>query len=108
MSKQNSLFIMIGGIVVLGVGVILIPPSWHILGIILGILGFIMFAIGAYWTLKSIIISSIGMLKEAKMRDLAPGRRIFSGVFGLAGLGISAYCIVSLISIMAKVPKLIH
>lgn len=103
----KAMIFLVGGIAVVGIGTYLLPPSWLVPIIITDILGCVMFALGAYWTLKSIAISAIGLLKDANRNtDLTPRRKLFSLLAGLTGLGIVGYCVVQLIRLLFELPRL--
>jgi predicted Na+-dependent transporter len=54
--KKGMIFLVVA-IALLDIGTILLTPSWWILGLILGLIGILMFGFGVYWSIGSVIKS---------------------------------------------------
>ena len=103
----KAMIILIGGIAVVGASDALIPQSLPIPGLIVMVLGLVMFFVGACWTLKSIGVSAVRMLRDANANILTPRKKLLSLVGGLIGLSIVGFCAIQLIRIIVQIPQLL-
>lgn len=101
------MIILIGGIAVVSASDALIPKSLPIPGLIIIVLGLVMFFVGACLTLKSIGVSSIRMLRDANANILTPRKKLLSLIGGLIGLCIVGYCAIQLIRVIVQTPQLL-